>query len=67
MPSIFSLWERRDPALAARMLGQILFPPREWIASTTGVPASSPRLYGRYAERLLRPAVTAARRLMERG
>ncbi len=67
MPSIFSLWERRDPALAARMLGQILFPPREWIASTTGVPANSPRLYGRYAERLLRPAVTAARRMMERG
>jgi len=67
MPSIFSLWERRDPALAARMLGQIFFPPREWIASATGVPASSPRLYGRYAERLLRPAVTAARRLMDRG
>ena len=31
------------------------------------IPASSPRLYGRYVERLLRPAVTAARRMMERG
>jgi hypothetical protein len=67
MPSVFSLWERRDPVLAARMLGQIFFPPREWLASATGIPASSPRLYGRYVERLLRPAVTAARRMMERG
>ena len=66
MPSIFSLWERRDPVLAARMLGQIFFPPRDWLASATGVAANSPRLYGRYVERLLRPAVTAARRMMER-
>lgn len=65
MPSILSLWERRDPALAARTLRQIFFPPRAWLASTTGVAADSPRLYGRYVERLLRPAVTAARRLLE--
>ncbi len=67
MPSVFSLWERRDPVLAARTLGQIFFPPRDWLASATGVAADSPRLYGRYVERLLRPAVTAARRMMERG
>jgi hypothetical protein len=64
MPSIFSLWERRDPALAARTLGQIFFPPRAWLSSTTGVPRNSPRLYVRYVERLLRPALTAARRII---
>lgn len=64
MPSVFSLWERRDPVLAARTLGGIFFPPRAWLASTTGVEAGSPRLYGRYVERLFRPAVTAARRLL---
>jgi hypothetical protein len=64
MPSVFSLWERRDPVLAARTLGEIFFPPRAWLASTTGVEAGSPRLYGRYIERLFRPAVTAARRFL---
>lgn len=64
MPSLFSLWERRSPALAARTLRAIFFPPRTWLAATSGVPANSPRLYGRYVERLLRPAVTAARRLI---
>ena len=28
MPSLFSLWERRDPVLAARTLGRIFFPPK---------------------------------------
>lgn len=64
MPSIFSLWERRDPVLAAQTLRQIFFPPRAWLASATGVAADSPRLYGRYIERLCRPAVTAARRML---
>lgn len=64
MPSLFSLWERRDPVLALRSVGEILFPPKDWLASTTGVAASSPRLYGRYVGRLFRPAVTAARRLL---
>jgi hypothetical protein len=63
MPSIFSLWERRDPVLAVRTLGQIFFPPRAWLASAIGVAAASPRLYGRYLERIFRPAVTAARRM----
>jgi len=66
MPSLFSLWERRSPAAAARTLGAIFFPPRAWLAATSGVPVNSPRLYGRYAERLLRPAITAVRRLTER-
>jgi len=64
MPSIFSLWERRDPVLAALTLGEIFFPPKAWLASTTGVAAGSLRIYGRYVERLFRPAVTAARRLI---
>jgi len=66
MPSLFSLWERRSPSLAARTLKTIFFPPRTWLAASSGVPAGSPRLLGRYAERLLRPAVTAVRRLIER-
>jgi hypothetical protein len=65
MPSLFSLWERHDPVLAARVLGEIFFPPKAWLAAMTGVDAGSPRLYGRYAERLLRPAVNAARRLFD--
>jgi len=65
MPSIFSLWERRDPGLAVRVLGEIFFPPRDWLAAATGVAAGSPRLYGRYAERILRPAVTSARRMLD--
>ena len=64
MPSIFSLWERRDPVLAARILGQIFFPPRAWLSATTGVPRNSPRLYGRYAERLFRPVLMTARRII---
>lgn len=63
MPSIFSLWERRDPVLAVRTLSRIFFPPRAWLAATTGVATGSFRLCGRYLERLLRPAVTAARSL----
>lgn len=65
MPSLFSLWERRDPVLAARTLGRIFFPPKAWLASATGVSADSPRLYERYAERLLRPAVTTVRRMLD--
>ncbi len=65
MPSILSLWERRDPALAARTIGQIFFPPRSWLAAATGLAADSPRLYGRYVERIFRPALTAARRLVD--
>ena len=65
MPSIFSLWERRDPVMASRVLGRIFLPPRAWLASATGVAVHSPRLFGRYIERLLRPAMTAARRLLD--
>jgi hypothetical protein len=64
MPSLFSLWERRSPALAARTLRAILFPPRTWLAAASGVAANSPRLFGRYVKRLLSPAVTAVRRLI---
>lgn len=65
MPSILSLWERRDPGLAARTIGQIFFPPKAWLAAATGVAAGSPRLYGRYVERILRPAATAVRRMLD--
>jgi hypothetical protein len=65
MPSIFSLWERRDPGLAARTIRQIFFPPRAWLAAATGVAVDSPRLYGRYVERILRPATTTVRRMMD--
>jgi hypothetical protein len=65
MPSIFSLWERRDAGLAARTLGQIFFPPRAWLAAATGVAVDSPRLYGRYVERIFRPVLTGARRILD--
>ena len=64
MPSLFSLWELRSPGLAARTLAGILFPPRAWLAANCGVPVGSLRLYGRYLERILRPAVTASKRLI---
>ncbi len=65
MPSILSLYERKDLVLAARTLRGIFFPPRKWLAAATGTPERSLRIYGRYAERLARPALVAARRLME--
>jgi hypothetical protein len=65
MPSLFSLWERRDAGLAARALGRILFPPRQWLAGATGVAAGTPRLLGRYVERIFRPVLNAVRRLVD--
>jgi hypothetical protein len=62
MPSLFSLWERKNPGLAARTLRGILFPPRAWLAVTCGLPPNSLRLYGRYLDRILRPVLTAAKR-----
>jgi len=62
MPSLFSLWERRSLILAARTLRGILFPPRAWLAANCGLPPDSPRLYGRYLGRVLRPVLTAAKR-----
>jgi hypothetical protein len=64
MPSLFSLWERRSPRLAARTLSAIFFPPRPWLARTCGLAANSPRLYYQYARRLSRPLGMALRRLM---
>jgi len=61
MPSLFSLWERKSPGLAVRTLRGILFPPRAWLAANCGLPPSSPRLYGRYLDRILRPVLTAAK------
>lgn len=62
MPSLFSLWERKSPGLAARTLRGILFPPRARLAATCGLPPNSLRLYGRYLGRILRPVLTAAKR-----
>lgn len=62
MPSLFSLWERKSLSLAVRTLRGILFPPRAWLAVSCGLPPNSPRLYGRYLDRILRPVLTAAKR-----
>lgn len=62
LPSLFSLWERKSPGLAARTLRGILFPPRAWLAANCGLPPNSPRLYGRYLGRILQPVLTAAKR-----
>ncbi len=63
MPSLFSLWERRSPALALRALSGILFPPRVWMARVCGVSSRSPRLAFHYARRLLRPVRETAWRM----
>lgn len=65
MPSILSLYERKDPVLTARTLRGIFFPSRAWLAAATGTPERSLRIYGRYVERLVRPALVAARRMVE--
>jgi len=62
MPSLFSLWERKSPGLAARTLRDVLFPPRAWLAVNCGLPPNSLRLYGRYLGRILQPVLTAAKR-----
>ncbi len=63
MPTLFSLWERRDPGLAARTVPGILFPPQPWLAAARKRPARSARLYFQYAWRIARPFGLAARRL----
>jgi len=62
MPSLFSLWERKSPGLAARTMRGILFPPRAWLARNCGLTPNSLRLYGRYFDRIFRPVLTAAKR-----
>jgi hypothetical protein len=62
LPTLFSLWERKNMGLAARTLRGILFPPRAWLAVNCGLPPNSLRLYGRYFGRIFRPVLTAAKR-----
>ena len=64
MPTLFSLWERRDPGLVARTVPAILFPPRPWLAAARKRPARSARLYLQYARRIWHPFGLAARRLV---
>ncbi len=64
MPSLFSLWERKSPGAAVRVLSGLLFPPRRWLAQASGVPENSPRICLQYARRILRPLGLAARRLV---
>jgi hypothetical protein len=63
MPSLFSLWERRSLALAARTLSGIFFPPRPWLGLASGTPGRSLLIYFQYARRLMRPVGLAVRRL----
>jgi hypothetical protein len=66
MPTLFSLWERKDPGLALRTLPGILFPPRTWLAP---VPRASGRPRGpagSYVRRLFRPLLMTAKRLVTR-
>ncbi len=64
MPTLFSLWERRDVGLAVRTVREIFFPPRAWLAAARKRPARSARLYWEYAKRICRPFGLAARRLV---
>ncbi len=67
MPSLFSLWERKDIGGALRSLPGILFPPRAWMDQLPGSAGERRRsLFERYAGRLLRPVITAAKRLVTR-
>lgn len=66
MPSLFSLWERRDPGLAVRTLSGILFPPRAWMVQSPGTAGRRLGVYGIYAGRLLRPLFMTVKRLVTR-
>ena len=66
MPTIFSLWERKDLGLARRTLSGILFPPRAWIVQTPGSAGSPVRVYKSYAKRLLRPLFMTVKRMVTR-
>ena len=65
MPTLFSLWERRAPGLAARTVHDIFFPPGPWLAGARKRPERSARLYFQYARRISRPFGLAARRLVK--
>ena len=64
MPSLFSLWERKDPGLAWRTLSGILFPPRAWMAQSPGATGRFPGVYGRYAGRIFRPLFMTVKRMV---
>lgn len=64
MPSLFSLWERREPGPAWRALPGILFPPRAWMAQSPGVAGRPRGAWRRYAGRLLRPLLMTVKRMV---
>ncbi len=62
MPSVFSLWERKNPLLAIRTLASILFPPWDWISFVTGGSGRQHRILPYYFERMTRPFELVIRR-----
>jgi len=64
MPSVFSLWARRDVRLARRTLAAIMFPPRNWLAPSSGASRTRLGIYAHYAARLTRPAWMTVKRLV---
>jgi hypothetical protein len=66
MPSLLSLWERKNPLLAVRTLASILFPPRAWMAAITGGSRGTFGAYSAYLRRLVRPMGLAARKILSR-
>jgi hypothetical protein len=66
MPSVLSLWERKNPVLALRTLAAILFPPRAWMTAVSDGSAKAPGGPAGYLRRIFRPLGLAARRILSR-
>ena len=66
MPTVLSLWERKNPALALRTLAAILFPPRTWMGAVSGPAGRGLRIAPAYLRRILRPAGLAVKRILSR-
>ncbi len=66
MPSLLSLWERRDPLLALRTVRTILFPPRAWISYVSGRGGRPGQVRFYNLRRIWRPLGLALKRMVNR-
>jgi hypothetical protein len=66
MPSVLSLWERKNPFLALRTVAAILFPPRAWMRAVAEGSAGTGGVLAAYVRRILRPMGLAARKILSR-
>ncbi len=66
MPTVLSLWERKNPFLAFRTLSRVLFPPRAWMAAVDGGSGGTGGAAFAYLRRIFRPAELAAKKILSR-